>query len=323
MKIAIVGATGEVGKMMMTCLNDYNIAFDELSLFASQKSEGHKVYFRDKTYSVKTLNDDSLKKHFDYILFSAGGSISKKFAKIGADNGAVVIDNSSAFRKIEEIPLVVPEINGNLLKNYYGIIANPNCSTIQMILPLSIIHRYYTIEKVVITTFQSVSGSGYTGVKTLLNQRQGITDKGKYPHEIDLNIIPQIGEFDSSGYCEEEIKMTYESRKILGVNDLDLTATTVRVPVMYGHSESIFVKLKNEVDIKALITAFKETDYIKHNDSYDCPIDIQNSNLSHVSRIRYAGTGDCLNFWCVANNVRLGAAANAVKIMKMHSLINS
>lgn len=322
MKIAIVGATGEVGKMMISCLNDYSIDYEKLTLFASQKSAGQQIKFRKKTYTVQLLTDKSLQEKYDYILFSAGSSVSKQYAQDAVNAGSIVIDNSSAFRRIDTIPLIVPEINGTLLKDYQGIIANPNCSTIQMVLLLNIINKLYTIEKVVITTFQSVSGSGYTGISTLLNQRNGDKDIGKYPRIIDLNVIPQIGDFDEFGYCEEEIKMTNESRKILNIYDLDLTATTVRVPVLYCHSESIYIKLKKDVIINQIIDHFNQTDYIKYNPIYDCPIDVQDSNLSHVSRIRYAGSKNSITLWNVSNNVRLGAAANAVKILKMHYQIN-
>lgn len=323
MKIAIVGATGEVGNMMLNCLNDFNIDYTELKLFASQKSEGKIINFNNKSYMINALDKNSLKEKFDYILFSAGSSIAKEYAKTGAEAGAVVIDNSSAFRQNREIPLVVPEVNGFLLEGYNGIISNPNCSTIQMIHILDIFEKLYKLEKVVVTTFQSVSGAGHKGIQTLLNQRVGICENGPFTKKIDLNVIPQIGEFYENGYCEEELKMCNESRKILNLPELKITATTVRVPVIFGHSESIYIETVNTVDLQELYNVFKKNKTVFIDNPYITPLEIGNSNLSHISRLRYANDKRSVNLWNVAHNVRLGAAANAVKILAFHKLVNN
>jgi len=198
MKIAIVGATGEVGRMMLTCLQEYKVPVNDLSLFASSRSAGEQLFYEDRPITVRELDENSLTEPYDYVLFSAGGSVAKSFAPIAAQAGSVVIDNSSAFRMEPEIPLVVPEINGDLLEAYKGIVANPNCSTIQMVLPLAVLDKLFGLNKVVVSTYQSVSGSGHQGILTLEKQRAGNTDNGIYPQIIDLNVIPQIGVILSS-----------------------------------------------------------------------------------------------------------------------------
>jgi aspartate-semialdehyde dehydrogenase len=230
MKIAIIGASGEVGRMMLTCLSELSINVTELDLFASAKSAGTLLFFNDKPITVQELCETSLLKHYDYVMFSAGAGVARAYAPIAAETGSIVIDNSSGFRKDANIPLVVPEINGDILQGYQGIIANPNCSTIQMVLPLAVLDKLFGLKKVVISTYQSVSGSGNKGIQTLMNQRKGENDKGAYPQVIDLNVIPQIGGFMDDGYTQEEEKMHLETRKILRREDILISATTVRVP---------------------------------------------------------------------------------------------
>ncbi|MDZ4182560.1 MAG: aspartate-semialdehyde dehydrogenase [Candidatus Cloacimonadaceae bacterium] len=320
MKIAIVGATGEVGRMMLTCLAEHNVPYSELDLYASENSAGSLLYMADKALEVKVLRENSLLRHYDYVLFSAGAGIALTYAPIALAACDVVIDNSSAFRREPNIPLVVPEVNGDLLEAYEGIIANPNCSTIQMILPLAVLDQLFGLTKVVVSTYQSVSGSGNKGVQTLINQRRGSDDIGIYPELIDLNVIPQIGGFLDSGYCQEEDKMHHETRKILRKDSLKVVATTVRVPVMYGHCDCVYAEFEEKVDLSKAEQALKQSPSIVYaQNTYATPLSIGNSDDSHVSRLRSGADDHSLVFWNVGHNVRLGAATNAVRILVRHA----
>lgn len=320
MKVAIVGATGEVGRMMITCLEESNLKVSELDLFASYRSAGTILYYTDQPLTVQELKEDSLLTHYDYVLFSAGAGVAKNYAPIAAQTSELVIDNSSGFRQESDIPLVVPQVNGELLIGYNGIVANPNCSTIQIILPLAVLDKLFNLNKLIISTYQSVSGSGHQGIETLMKQRKGTTDKGIYPQIIDLNVIPQIGGFLDSGYCQEEEKMHFESRKILSKWDLAVCATTVRVPVVYGHSASVYAEFEDTVDIKAAETALQNAPgIVYYPNTYMTPLDLGSSNDSHTCRLRLGTDDKSLAFWNVGHNVRLGAAANAVEILKMHA----
>ena len=320
MKIAIVGATGEVGRMMITCLEESNLTISELDLFASKRSAGTVLYYTDQPLKVQELKEDSLLKHYDYVLFSAGAGVAKTYAPISAQASEIVIDNSSGFRREPNIPLVVPEVNGELLLSYSGIVANPNCSTIQIILPLAVLDKLFCLKKLIVSTYQSVSGSGHQGIVTLLNQRKGKKDKGIYPHLIDLNVIPQIGGILDSGYCQEEEKMQFESRKILNKWDLLVSATTVRVPVIYGHSVAVYAEFEKEVDILKAEKALQNSPRIVYYpNTYITPLDLGSSNDSHICRLRSGTDEKSLNFWNVGHNVRLGAAANAVNILLTHA----
>ncbi len=320
MKVAIVGATGEVGRMMITCLEESNLKVSELDLFASYRSAGTILYYTDQPLTVQELKEDSLLTHYDYVLFSAGAGVAKNYAPIAAQTSELVIDNSSGFRQESDIPLVVPQVNGELLIGYNGIVANPNCSTIQIILPLAVLDKLFNLNKLIISTYQSVSGSGHQGIETLMKQRKGTTDKGIYPQIIDLNVIPQIGGFLDSGYCQEEEKMHFESRKILSKWDLAVCATTVRVPVVYGHSASVYAEFEDAVDIKAAETALQNAPgIVYYPNTYMTPLDLGSSNDSHTCRLRLGTDDKSLAFWNVGHNVRLGAAANAVEILKMHA----
>ena len=324
MKIAIIGATGEVGRMVLTCLSEFNITCTKLDLFASNNSAGKTILYDNNEIKVKSLSKNNLNTDYDYVFLTAGGNISKEYAKIIVDNGAIAIDNSSVFRQEDTIPLIVPEVNGHLLKNYKGIIANPNCSTIQLMLVLNPLQKYKKINKVVVTTMQSVSGAGNKGIVELEAQRNNCKNINVFPKPIDLNVIPQIGDFDENDnsqfkdYCYEEIKMTLEARKILNIPDFDLVATTVRVPVIYGHSESVYIEFNENVDINHIINILSNERAVIYNDNYLTPVEINESNCSHVARIRYAGNKKSILLWNLANNIRLGAATNAVKIMIEH-----
>jgi aspartate-semialdehyde dehydrogenase len=320
MKVAIVGATGEVGRMMITCLEESNLKVSELDLFASYRSAGTILYYTDQPLTVQELKEDSLLTHYDYVLFSAGAGVAKNYAPIAAQTSELVIDNSSGFRQESDIPLVVPQVNGELLIGYNGIVANPNCSTIQIIMPLAVLDKLFNLNKLIVSTYQSVSGSGHQGIETLMKQRKGTTDKGIYPQIIDLNVIPQIGGFLDSGYCQEEEKMHFESRKILSKWDLAVCATTVRVPVVYGHSASVYAEFEDAVDIKAAETALQNAPgIVYYPNTYMTPLDLGSSNDSHTCRLRLGTDDKSLAFWNVGHNVRLGAAANAVEILKMHA----
>jgi len=320
MKVAIVGATGEVGRMMITCLEESNLKVSELDLFASYRSAGTILYYTDQPLTVQELKEDSLLTHYDYVLFSAGAGVAKNYAPIAAQTSELVIDNSSGFRQESDIPLVVPQVNGELLIGYNGIVANPNCSTIQIIMPLAVLDKLFNLNKLIVSTYQSVSGSGHQGIETLMKQRKGTTDKGIYPQIIDLNVIPQIGGFLDSGYCQEEEKMHFESRKILSKWDLAVCATTVRVPVVYGHSASVYAEFEDAVDIKAAETALQNAPgIVYYPNTYMTPLDLGSSNDSHTCRLRLGTDDKSLAFWNVGHNVRLGAAANAVEILKTHA----
>ncbi len=320
MNLAIIGATGEVGRMMITCLEEFAVPVSSLELFASARSAGSTLYYGDKAITVRELTESSLQQAFDYVLFSAGAGVALSFAPGAVSAGSVVIDNSSGFRQEADIPLVVPEINGDLLKAYQGIVANPNCTTIQMVLPLAVLDRLFGLRKVVVSTYQSVSGSGHQGVATLGAQRSGSDDKGIYPEIIDLNVIPQIGAFADNGYSQEEEKLHFETRKILNLKDLEICATTVRVPVLYGHSESIYAEFAREVDLDVATRELKQAESIVFEENtYITPRDLGCSNDSHVCRLRQGTGKNSVCFWNVGHNVRLGAATNAVRILIKHA----
>ncbi|MCB5247305.1 MAG: aspartate-semialdehyde dehydrogenase [Candidatus Cloacimonetes bacterium] len=320
MKLAVVGATGEVGRMMMTCLEEFAVPVASLELFASARSAGETLYFGDTALTVRELDAAGMRENFDYVLFSAGAGVAREFAPIAAASGSVVIDNSSGFRQDADIPLVVPEINGSLLQGYRGIVANPNCTTIQMVLPLAVLDRLFGLTKLVVSTYQSVSGSGHKGVATLQDQRAGGSGKGIYPDIIDLNVIPQIGAFADNGYSQEEEKIHFETRKILDLPDLEACATTVRVPVYYGHSESIYAEFASEADLALAARELKHAESIAFEENtYITPCDLGSSNDSHVCRLRRGPGQNSLCFWNVGHNVRLGAATNAVRILLKHA----
>lgn len=320
MKIAIVGATGEVGRMMIRNLVEFEVPVSQLDLYASKRSAGSTLYYMDSAIQVMELTAAAWDKSYDYILFSAGSGIAKAQAPEATKACQLVIDNSSAFRKDEGIPLVVPEINGSLLKGYKGIVANPNCSTIQMVLPLAVLDKLFGLRKVVVSTYQSVSGSGHKGLATLQAQREGSDDLGDYPAVIDLNLIPQIGAWLDDGYCAEEEKMHSETCKILANEKIHVCATTVRVPVMYGHSISVYAEFEQKVVLALAEEKLSQAEAISFSaNTFTTPLDLGSSNESHVSRLRHGGDDYSLAFWNVAHNIRLGAATNAVKIMLKHA----
>lgn len=322
MNIAIVGATGKVGQIIIKVLQERNIKADNFYLFASKKSEGKVVTIFDKEYVVELLDEKNIKtKKIDYALFSAGGTISRTFAPIFASYGATVIDNSSAFRQEKSVPLVVPEVNKEDLLLPSKVIANPNCSTIQAVLPLKVLDDKYGLKRVVYSTYQAVSGAGQRGTEDLENGINGIAPK-KFIHPIFNNVLPQIDDFLDNGYTKEEQKMIFETQKILHRPDLAITATTVRVPVFDCHSESINVELEKDFGIEQVKRDFANfenlivVDDISKN-LYPMPINCVGRDEVFIGRIRRDFSVKYgLNFFVVADNIRKGAGTNAVQILQ-------
>ena len=322
-RIAVVGATGMVGRMFLTVLEEHGIDAD-YTLFASAKSAGTTLPFFGKDHIVRELREDSFAgQGFSYALFSAGGAISERFAPPAAESGAVVIDNSSQWRMDPEVPLVVPEVNPEALAVIpKGIVANPNCSTIQAVVPLKLLDDAYGIRRVVYSTYQAVSGAGQKGYQDLEDGLCGALPK-KFPHPIAGNCIPHIDVFLDNGYTKEEQKMINETRKILNRPDLRVTATCVRVPVYHGHSESINVELERPYETEDIFRLFRTAEGVVVRDDpaknvYPMPIEAAGTDPVYVGRIRRDDSVENgLNFWCVADNIRKGAALNAVQIMEL------
>ncbi len=320
--VAVVGATGMVGSMILKVLEERKFPVKNLYAFASAKSAGKKIAFNGKEYIVEELNDNSFERHIDIALFSAGGETSKRYSPVAASKGVVVVDNSSAFRMDDNVPLIVPEVNPDSISNHRGIIANPNCSTIQAVVALKPLHEKYHIKRIVFSTYQAVSG---TGIKGMTDLKEGIAGNGPrtYPHAIAYNCLPHIDVFLENGYTKEEIKMIEETKKILNDHDLRITATTVRVPVYYGHSESINLEFKNDFDIDELKGLLKNSPGIvlqddPSNNIYPLASDAEGKDEVFAGRIRRDYSVDYgINLWVVADNVRKGAATNAVQIAEL------
>ncbi len=321
MRIAVAGATGEVGRMMSQVLQEMGVIPSQIDFLASARSEGKEILFNNKNYRVKELTEEILREGFDYVLFSAGGSASSRFAPIAARAGAVVIDNSSAFRMDQDIPLVVPEINGNLLGGYRGIVANPNCSTIQMVLSLYRIHERFGIRTIVVSTYQAVSGAGRKGINELELQEKGNIEPSAFIKQIHRNLVPQIGDITADGFSTEEMKMVDETRKILDDSNISIWPTTIRVPVEYGHSESIFVETREPFGIGEIHEALRNSEDVVLSEEMITPLEVAGTDLTYVSRVR---TFDDRRFlmWNIADNIRVGAATNAVRILKEHLRLN-
>ncbi len=290
-KLALVGATGVVGQVAREVLEEKKLPIAEYVFFSSAKSAGKKVTFMGKEYTVKELKEDSFDEGFDFAIFSAGGETSKKFAPIAASKNCIVVDNSSAWRMDKEVPLVVPEVNSDEIKNNKGIIANPNCSTIQAVVPLKILDEKYKIKRVVYSTYQAVSGAGIKGINDLENGENPEYKLQKFAHPIVNNCLPQIDVFLENGYTKEEEKMINETRKILNKPDLKVTATTVRVPVLNSHSESINVEFENEFELEELTKSLKNANGIIVEDDpkseiYPLAINASGHDEVYVGRIR-------------------------------------
>jgi aspartate-semialdehyde dehydrogenase len=319
MKIAVVGATGLVGTKMLEVLAERNFPLTDLIPVASERSVGKEITFKGKQYKVHSMIDAIAAKP-EIALFSAGGSTSLEWAPKFAEAGITVIDNSSAWRMDTTKKLVVPEINAHELKATDKIIANPNCSTIQMVVVLNPLHKKYKIKRVVVSTYQSVTGTGVKAVDQLMNERAGKEGEMAYKYKIDLNVIPQIDVFTDNGYTKEEMKMVNETKKIMGDDSIRLTATTVRIPVMGGHSESVNIEFENEFEVKDIFEMMNNTKGVVLQDDianqiYPMPMNAHNKDEVFVGRIRRDETQPkTLNMWIVSDNLRKGAATNAVQI---------
>ncbi len=319
MKVAVVGATGLVGTVILKVLAERNFPLTELIPVASEKSVGKEITFKGKKYAVVNI-DTAIGMKPDIALFSAGGETSLKDAPRFAEAGSIVIDNSSAWRMDPSKKLIVPEVNASTLSIDDKIIANPNCSTTQMVVALKPLHDKYKIKRIVVSTYQSVTGTGVKAVEQLMNERKGVEGPMAYTYPIDLNVIPQIDVFQENGYTKEEMKMILETRKILGDESIRITATTVRIPVMGGHSESVNVEFENDFDVTEVRSILEATEGIIVIDDianlkYPMPIDAHDKDEVFVGRIRRdESMPNTLNMWIVADNLRKGAATNAVQI---------
>ena len=319
MKIAVVGATGLVGTKMLEILAERNFNVTQLILVASEKSVGKLVTYNSVTYPIVSMQT-AIDLKPQIAIFSAGGDTSLLWAPKFAEVGTTVIDNSSAWRMNPNNKLIVPEINANTLTAADKIIANPNCSTIQLVVAINQLHKKFVINRIVVSTYQSVTGTGKNAVDQLNNERNGIKGPMAYKYKIDLNAIPQIDVFTNNGYTKEEMKMVNETKKIMGDNTIKLTATTVRIPVMGGHSESVNIEFKNNITLQQIIETLQTTEGVVvqnniENQQYPMPLTAHNKDAVFVGRIRLDDTQpNTINAWIVSDNLRKGAATNAVQI---------
>lgn len=319
MKTAVVGATGMVGRTMIKVLEERNFPVSELIPAASERSVGKEITFKGKAVKVVSVTE-AIKAKPVFAIFSAGASTSREWAPVFAENGIIVIDNSSAWRMDKNIPLVVPEINSHAIKKGDRIIANPNCSTIQMVMALAPLHRKYRIKRLVIATYQSVTGTGVKAVQQMENERAGIKGEMAYQYPIDMNCFPHGGTFQSDGYTTEEQKLIDETRKILEDQTIMVTATVVRIPVVGGHSEAVNVEFEKDFDIEDVRSLLGQFPGVVVYDNpaefkYPMPILSYNRDEVFVGRIRRDLSREkCLNLWIVSDNIRKGAATNAVQI---------
>ncbi len=319
MKVAVVGATGLVGTKMLQVLEERKFPLTELIPVASEKSIGKTVLFAGKEYPVR-LMEDAIAMKPEVAIFSAGGKTSLEWAPKFAEVGTTVIDNSSAWRMDPDKKLVVPEVNAHVLTTADKIIANPNCSTIQMVVVLQPLHLKYKIKRIVVSTYQSVTGTGKKAVDQLMNERKGIEGEMAYPYPIDMNLIPHIDLFLDNGYTKEEMKMVNETKKIMGDDSIRVTATTVRVPVIGGHSESVNIEFENDFDLNEVRDLLAHADGVTvvddvKNNQYPMPIMAHDKDDTFVGRLRRDETQpNTLNCWIVSDNLRKGAATNAVQI---------
>jgi aspartate-semialdehyde dehydrogenase len=321
MKIALVGSTGLVGSVMIKVLEEQNVFVSEFFPAASERSVGKKISFNGKEYKVISI-EDAIEACPNIAIFSAGGSVSKEYAPKFAEKGCFVVDNSSAWRMDKNVPLVVPEINLHAINSNTKIIANPNCSTIQLVVALAPLHKAYKIKRIVVSTYQSVTGTGVKAVEQLTKERKGEQCEKIYPYQIDLNCFPHGGDFLDNGYTSEEMKLVHETRKILEAPEIMITATVVRVPVLGGHSEAVNVEFENEFNIEDVKNLLKKApgitlqDDVKNN-IYPMPLFAEGKDDVFVGRLRRdESCKNALNMWIVSDNLRKGAATNAVQIAK-------
>ncbi len=319
MKIVLVGATGLVGQEVLKVMEERSFPFEQLYLVASSANVGKEMEFKGKRYVIIGI-EEACNLAADIAIFSAGASTSLEWAPKFAEKGTIVIDNSSAWRMDPTKKLVVPEVNGHVLKIDDRIIANPNCSTIQMVMALAPLHVKYKLKRIVVSTYQSVTGTGKDAVTQMMNERKGVEGKKVYPHPIDMNALPHIDVFQDNGYTKEEMKMVNETRKILGDKTIGITATTVRIPAIGGHSEAVNVEFYKDFDLDEVRSILESTpgvivmDDVKNN-VYPMPINVHGKDETFVGRLRRdESQPNTLNMWVVADNLRKGAATNAVQI---------
>ena len=326
-KLALVGSTGVVGRIARKVLEEKNLPIDEYKFFSSSRSAGTKIDFIGAEYEVQELDENSFDEGFDYAIFTAGGKVSEKYAPIAVKHNCIVIDNSSFFRMNKDVPLIVPEVNMEEASKNKGIIANPNCSTIQAVVALKPLDKKYGIKRIVYSTYQAVSGAGLRGIQDLQSGIENYVSEAKYdlkkfPHPIFNNCLPHIDDFLEDGYTKEEHKMINETRKILGRPNLPITATTVRVPVFNSHSESINVEFENNFDMDELIDTLRNAPGVVvqddvSNNIYPMSINANDHDEVFVGRIRRDSSVPYgINMWVVADNTRKGAASNAVQILE-------
>jgi aspartate-semialdehyde dehydrogenase len=318
-RVAVVGASGLVGSTMLRVLEERNFPVHTLIPVASPASVGKTLNWKGQDWTIVSPQT-AIDRGADLALFSAGGSVSMEWAPRFTEAGIRVIDNSSAWRMDPSVPLVVPEVNAHALQGPSLLVANPNCSTIQLVVALNLLHLEFGIKRIVVSTYQSVTGTGVKAVTQLMNERAGIDGPMAYPHRIDLNCLPHIDVFLENGYTKEEMKMTHETRKIMGDEGIDLCATTVRVPVMGGHSEAVNVEFQKDFDLERVRELLQQSPGVLLQDDpshsvYPMPLHCQDRDEVFVGRVRRDFTRDkCLNMWVVADNLRKGAATNAVQI---------
>ncbi|HPS27906.1 MAG TPA: aspartate-semialdehyde dehydrogenase [Bacteroidales bacterium] len=322
MKVALIGATGLVGQKMIQVLQERKFPITAFFPAASSASVGKKVRLNNQEYPVISI-EDAIAAKPAIAIFSAGGSVSLRYAPLFAQQGTFVIDNSSAWRMYPDKKLIVPEVNGALLTKEDKIIANPNCSTIQLVMALAPLHRKYKIQRVVVSTYQSVTGTGQLAVQQLMDERKGISGFKKYPYPIDLNCFPHGGDFTENGYTTEEIKLENETRKILGDQSIAITATVVRIPVVGGHSETVNIEFEHDFELPDILSLLNNTPGIVVQDKpeenlYPMPLTAHDKDEVFVGRIRRDfSRPTSLNMWIVSDNLRKGAATNAVQIAEM------
>ena len=321
LKIAVVGATGLVGSVILKVLEERGFSNEEIIPVATQKNVGKEIEFAGRKIKIQSV-EDTINSYCDYAIFSAGGKTSKQYSPLFAEKGTTVIDNSSAWRMYKDVPLVVPEINANSINKENRIIANPNCSTIQMVLALAPLHWKYKIKRIVVSTYQSVSGTGVKAVRQLEGEERGEEVEKVYPYQIHQNVLPHGGEFLEDGYTSEEQKLVDETRKILGDDSIQVSATVVRVPVLGGHSESVKIEFEKEYDIKEIFSLLRNMEGVEvmddsKNNIYPMPLFSKDKDEVFVGRIRRDfSQPKTLNIWVVSDNLRKGAATNAVQILQ-------
>ena len=328
LNIAVLGATGAVGQEMIRILIEKNIPFTELRLLASKRSAGRQITIQDRVYTIEETTEHSF-DNIDYVLGAAENNIAEKYLPLAVEKGAVVIDNSSAFRLDPDVPLIIPEVNPEHIRHHKGIIANPNCATIIALVALAPLHKAAVARRMIVSTYQAVSGAGKQGIEELDRQMEEIrTGKpvtvNTFQYQIAYNLIPQIGGFNEEGYSSEEMKMQNEGRKILGTENFSVNCTCVRVPVYRSHSESITVEFEQDLDVMQAKELLSHAEGVKlvddiHNSRYPMPLDTTEQDLVYVGRIRkdMSGHKNALSFWCCGDQVRKGAATNAVQILEL------